>query len=371
MPMGGSSACAFPGSEGIVASPSVSTPRVWDCIPFGYELDMLWLHLRTVQSAVHRFLITESATTHTTKRTKPLALSNAIANMSVPATVMGLLPRMTIRIVDYHAERDRFCSGGKWTKNPPRCFEAFQRFALVEMVLQHAAPHDVALFGDVDEIPRPETIVKLAACHISVPGAGHMIVLRLSLFKYGVHCAEGNTFRLGTRLFRLTWLRQHYGHYKSATPEALGSMSVEFTQLREATRAPTVADAGWHLTSFGEPWELRRKIQTWLHANLFQLESDVTGELLQSKQHAQSLERISRCMRHCLELGGRGAFMPPCSSRFDRNSTPLKGTVVTSMEQFKPGSSTTNTKYRLDLPPLLVTEPGAFPAAWTAHVRPA
>ena len=60
-----------------------SDRRVWDCIPLGYEIDMLWLHMRTLQHVVDGFIVTESDTTHTTTRKKPLLLTEIMANGSL------------------------------------------------------------------------------------------------------------------------------------------------------------------------------------------------------------------------------------------------------------------------------------------------
>ncbi len=193
---------------------------VWDCIPLGFELEMLWLHLRTVDPVVDRFVIAESTITHTTTSTKPLLLTERLANGTVP---FGLSAKMTVRVVDYNAGRDRYCHGGKWAANPMRCFEAFQRFTLVEAVLELASPGDLALFGDVDEIAKPEAVRMLAQCY---PFDGDpepiapFYTLRLSLYHYGVHCQAGNVFKLGTRAFSLSSLRAAYGRYREASPIA-------------------------------------------------------------------------------------------------------------------------------------------------------
>lgn len=161
--------------------PKSTRRRVWNCIPFGYELPMLLLHMRTVQSVVDSFLITESTTTHTTTSTKPLVLRDALRNGSVPT---GLSRMISVRTVDYQQGRSRYCRAGKWQNNPPRCFEAFHRFALVEMLLERAAPEDVAIFGDVDEIPKPEAISLLAQCYpFEQSPPPPFVILRLSLFK--------------------------------------------------------------------------------------------------------------------------------------------------------------------------------------------
>ena len=48
-----------------VAATLPTNRRVWDLIPLGFELDMLWLHCQTLESVVDGFLVTEATTTHT------------------------------------------------------------------------------------------------------------------------------------------------------------------------------------------------------------------------------------------------------------------------------------------------------------------
>ena len=373
------------------------TRRVWDCIPFGYEIAMLWLHVQTVQRVVDEFLIVESATTHTTKSTKPLVLSEYIANGTVPSTIDR--SKLNVHVVPYRSGSARYCRGGKWVHNPVRCFEgmqvqadplgatvavatavafaklchpdtltltcfpctAFQRFVLVEKVLERAAPNDLALFGDVDEIPRPDVVSALSRCHLLAEdadfrmggGSTSAYALKLSLFKYGVHCAQGNTFALGTRAFSVKALQLHYGGFHNASPSDLGAMSVDFTLTRERPNPKrTLAHAGWHLTSFGEPWELARKMSTWMHANLFD-----------DKENALDLARLDRCARFCLEVGGREAVMPLCRGRGDPRSRKLPGAMVTDMATFTRGPAH-------DLPPPLLTDRADYPASWFRHLLP-
>jgi len=320
---------------------------------------MLWLHVQTVQRVVDEFLIVESATTHTTKSTKPLVLSEYIANGTVPSTIDR--SKLNVHVVPYRSGSARYCRGGKWVHNPVRCFEAFQRFVLVEKVLERAAPNDLALFGDVDEIPRPDVVSALSRCHLLAEdadfrmggGSTSAYALKLSLFKYGVHCAQGNTFALGTRAFSVKALQLHYGGFHNASPSDLGAMSVDFTLTRERPNPKrTLAHAGWHLTSFGEPWELARKMSTWMHANLFD-----------DKENALDLARLDRCARFCLEVGGREAVMPLCRGRGDPRSRKLPGAMVTDMATFTRGPAH-------DLPPPLLTDRADYPASWFRHLLP-
>ena len=317
--------------------------RVWDCIPLGYEIDMLWLHMRTLQHVVDGFIVTESDTAHTTTRKKPLLLTEIMANGSLPKELAGV--SISVHAVEYQKHKHRFCSSG----GPPvRCFENFQRFMLVEALLQVAGPNDLALFGDVDEIARPSAVSMLAWCY---PFDGRLdwhapyYILRLTLLKFGLHCDHGNTFIQGTRAFSVAALKTDYGNYKTATPQQLSQMNFAFSHTRLQRHMPVIPSAGWHLTSLGEPWELERKMATWLHANIF------------VDPRSRDLHRIERCQHYCLELAPtRGQTdWPPCTSRDDPKSTHLPGRVITRLRD-------------TDLPAPLIHERSRYPSSWYRYL---
>lgn len=288
----------------LVKTHSTSLPKIWDCIPFGFELEMLWLHMKTLEAHVTGFIVTESETTHTTDARKRLLLTEAIANKTLPKALAGT--RIVVRVVDFVRDRPRFCGRNG---NVVKCFENFQRFLLLEKLFEHAAPGDLALFGDVDEIARPSVVNMLAQCRPFSGPSPSFYVLRLSLYKFGVQCAHGNTFGFGTRAFSVDALRAKYGQ---PSPSQLGQLSTSFSATRMNTHEPTIPEAGWHLTSFGEPWELARKLQTWLHADIFRV--------TQRAPDAVSVERLERCMRYCLELDRPRC---PCSGPAVPASCPL------------------------------------------------
>ena len=341
-------------------SPRKSRRLVWDCIPFGFELDLLWLHLRTVNPVVDRFVISESSTTHNLESTKPLLLTALLANGTVPD---NLASKMTLKVVDFRQGKVRYCSGGRFRGNPVRCFEAFQRFVLLETVLELASPGDLALFGDTDEIAKPDKVRMLAQCY---PFDGDpapfapMYVFKLSLYHYGVHCRAGNTFKLGTRAFSVKSLNESFGRFREATPAELGEMSVAFTRTREILNGPTIPDAGWHFSGFGEPSELQRKLTTWIHSNLFDPKRKGPETL--------DLARLERCSRHCLELGGileRGGKRQEA-----RSPPPCAGRPVIEPDVALPGQLLTSIDSKSDLPTPLLTDRARYPASWFRYVRP-
>ena len=66
--------------------PGVSR-KVWSAIVFGFELEMLRLHLATLSDAVDGFLVTEADTCFQTAKTKPLVLTDALSQNALPSAV--------------------------------------------------------------------------------------------------------------------------------------------------------------------------------------------------------------------------------------------------------------------------------------------
>ena len=317
--------------------------KVWDLIPLGYEVDMLWLHLRTLEPVVDGFLVTEATTTHTGDEPKPTILHDAVKNGSVPSAAIA--QKLHVRVVEYAKERHRFCPNMH-----TRCYEALQRFLLLEMLFEVAGPRDLALVNDVDEFAKPSVVSLLKHCYPfdEASRLPSFLVLRLTLFKFGVHCDHGNTFELGTRAFSVGSLMATYGHQARLSAARREAMSADFTMTRSRPfNAPAVPNAGWHLTSFGEPESLARKLRTFLHSNIFNGRDRVARGSLHPP-------RLERCMRHCLELD-KPTPVPPCSSREDRSSRPLPGTRRTEVAT-------------ADLPHVLLNHRAMWPAAWFRYL---
>lgn len=328
-----------------VAATLPTNRRVWDLIPLGFELDMLWLHCQTLESVVDGFLVTEATTTHTGDEPKPTLAADAVRNGTVPNAAVAR--KLRVRTVDFEQERKHFCPNFHG-----RCYEALQRFLLLEMLFEVAGPHDLAFVNDVDEFAKPSVVNLLRRCH-PFDGAANLppfVVLRLTLFKFGVHCDHGNSFELGTRAFSVGRLQASYGHYKRVGRAEREAMSAAFTNTRSLPQlGPAVANAGWHLTSFGAPDALARKLRTFLHSNIFRGSDRVAKGSL-------SVPRLERCMRHCLELDKPSA-VPPCHGRSDAQSRPLPGTRRTDLST-------------ADLPRGLLDDRSQWPAAWFQFMKP-
>jgi len=113
-------------------------PRLFDCFCFFNEVDLLRLRLETLDSVVDTFVIVESCWEHS-GRPKPYVFDPAAFSQF----------RHKIRYI-----QDTDCPGGK---HDPWRNENHQRNQIIHG-LSGAAPEDLVLVSDLDEIPNPDVI---------------------------------------------------------------------------------------------------------------------------------------------------------------------------------------------------------------------
>lgn len=116
--------------------------KLWDCFLFNHEIEVLECRLETLAPYVDRFVIVE-ATTTLQGHTKPsYYLDNAQRFSPWKDKIVHVLEA---RLLDTAVLLER---------------EKRQREATFSGVAE-AAPSDMILFGDVDEIPHPESLIAL------------------------------------------------------------------------------------------------------------------------------------------------------------------------------------------------------------------
>ena len=364
-----------------------STRRAWSLITVGFEMTMLRLHMRSMQHVVAGFLVVEATSTYNAVNTgsspgdapdKPALLTNALESGAWPADLANMT---RVRVLSAAAER-AWCKQRmnrlEAFKGPTGCYESRHRYALLELLFSVAAPGDVAILADVDELASPSAVRMLLRCapwwgdetratnltalesesgawpadlanmtRVMSPLPARYVLLSWEL-KFGVHCWPGAAeWMNGPHAVSVSWLR--------AAVSRLSAMEYRFLRERQMWRNPTVKGAGWHLTSWGEPWELRRKLTTWGHADMFQ-----------EKQHAGVLDaaRLERCARNCLSpLGDLDQTWPaggkkpawhapatPCANRSGPRELRLRGTVLTNATLSRATLPTYLLNHRADYP---------------------
>lgn len=229
---------------------------VYDCFTFFNELDLLEIRLNTLSEVVDRFVIAEATRTHRGQPKELLFEKNraryaAFSDKIVYVVVDDLLPEEAVA-------RD--------VLNLPWVNENRQRNALARGLVG-AKGDDVILVSDLDEIPRPEKVVEA----VRLAQQGEVVRLIQDVFIYYANLKDYRTpqWHLGT-------LAVSFATY--ATGRVLDDVACDrFTSASECAGRciqkvrflrPTrrLANAGWHMSYLGGLAAVRRKLQSFAHA---------------------------------------------------------------------------------------------------------
>ncbi|MGQ0677791.1 MAG: hypothetical protein ACT4N4_17135 [Rhodospirillales bacterium] len=229
-------------------------PRIFDCFPYDGE-EILDLRLRLLWDVVDWFVIGEAELTHSGP---PKALR---FDARRHAWAMPKIRYLRMTAADFAQ-----CAGN-WQR------ENMQRIEL-KRGLGDAAPNDVVMVSDVDEIPNPARVAG-AANH---PGRGIRVFDQLLFYFYGDYLCTSAPIWKGTRAV-------------AAATLARASLQEVRTRDKE-TGLPLVQvrDGGWHFSYLGGIDRIVEKIERTVHTEV---------NVPRFKDRAQIFERI---------LGGEDIF---------------------------------------------------------------
>ncbi len=198
---------------------------IFDCFTFFDELDILELRLSILDEVVDRFVLCEAPFTFR-GRPKPLIF----------AEHRDRFARWNERIVHvvYDAPPDENPWHNEWGQR-----------AFLTSAIAGAAPGDLILIGDVDEIPAPE----LAARR---PEPGRVLAHRQQL-------AVGYVNRMSPH----QWLGT-----KSIVRRDLGDRTLEDVRGLDRSGGVDVIDGGWHFSALGGPAVMANKMRSYSHAEV-------------------------------------------------------------------------------------------------------
>jgi beta-1,4-mannosyl-glycoprotein beta-1,4-N-acetylglucosaminyltransferase len=193
---------------------------IYDCFTFFDEVDLLELRLRTLEGVVDRFVIVEADVTFQGGK-KPLNYSDNAARFA----------RWSDKII-YVPVTDMPDTETAWDR------EHYQRRAIIRG-LDGAADNDLIVIADVDEIPRPEALIRLAN------EAAGPVALRMDMYYYFANVLITRTWDL---------------------PRAARRSDLSDAQaLRSAKGLPVVEGAGWHFSYFMDRDSIRHKLASFSH----------------------------------------------------------------------------------------------------------
>jgi hypothetical protein len=226
---------------------------IWDCFTFFNELDILELRLNELDPHVDRFVLVEAAKTFSNEP-KPLHFAENRERFA------RFLPKIVHVVVD-----DLPDQGDAWDR------EAFQRDAMVRG-LAEAAPDDVIMISDVDEIPYPEHVSRLT------PEAmrGNIWFIECDYYEYKLNlsvpgkwvglCAVRaiqKKYLPGVQDFRGFRARQSR-NLPMPVNQAINIAKNVFRVGRPLTHR-LIQHGGWHFTFVNTPEKIQYKIRSYAH----------------------------------------------------------------------------------------------------------
>ncbi|KAF2217356.1 glycosyltransferase family 17 protein [Cercospora zeae-maydis SCOH1-5] len=251
--------------------------KVYDLFPISHELDWFEIRLHTLAPYVDYFVVVESNTTFTGLQ-KPLHLQDNWQSFS------DFHSKMIHRVV-----HDPGPSIGMSTW----AHEDFLRNSLLHAAFpslifseMEAKEGDVLIAGDIDEIPKPETVIVLRHCDIP-----DRVTLRSHFYYYAFqwqHIGEqwphpqATVFHGLPNTLSPVHLRHGIGGHRSRIP--LYSAFIRWWHKAD------MWDAAWHCSScFATVAEMQKKMESFSHSNLNTLENKRAETILERVRTGQDL----------------------------------------------------------------------------------
>ena len=206
---------------------------IWDAFLFNDELGLLELRLRHLAGTVDHVVIVEADRTFS-GLPKPLHFAESGMDTTwFPGTVEGVV----VSLPEDARPWDR---------------ENAQRGALGAHLVGRAAPDDLLLIGDVDELPRPDVLLRLADT-LREPAR-----LRMVDALYHANWHQPRPWTLGPVVTRLAGLDH---------PSIRGTLGERLSDDARFVEE-YVPDAGWHLSFLGGPDAVVAKLAAYSHQEL-------------------------------------------------------------------------------------------------------
>ncbi|MEM1276295.1 MAG: hypothetical protein AAGH74_07205 [Pseudomonadota bacterium] len=222
--------------------------RLYDCFPFFCELDLLEIRLAEMAPHIHRFVLVE-AEWDFSGNPKPLYYAENAERFRAYHDKIIHIPL-----------RERAPNEGeRWAR------QRWQRDQ-IRRGLGEAAPDDLILISDLDEIPNAEA---LSEARNRLASQRAVVVFRMRQHEYGLDLRHQTQHPACSRMVRLRDLRVphlvrqiKFRYWKSAD-ERLDQIPARYHAIFACGRPLpriTLEEAGWHLTYMGDLDFAKRKI---------------------------------------------------------------------------------------------------------------
>lgn len=220
---------------------------IFDCFMFSNELDLLEIRLHELADVVDFFVLVEATKTHSGKD-KPLYYwENKIMFSEFSSRILYVcvddMPMTKAEINAVLTTQDRHWIESKYQEEDNWVRERFQRNSMMQKLNEYAAPEDIIIIGDADEIVRKSVVENLDLCEGSN-------AVEQTLNTYYVNWQCTNMPWWGSKIIKMKYLNN------ITTP----------SEVRFHTPACRyIHNGGWHFGFLGGAEAVRTKIKSYAH----------------------------------------------------------------------------------------------------------
>jgi len=212
------------------------TIKIIDCFTFYNEMDLLTYRLNILSDVVDYFVIVESTHTHVGKEKMLFFNENKDLFKKFNEKIIHII----VDDFPYQHPNINIHNSEQWIN------EAFQRDqikrGLDRLELNN---EDVITITDLDEIPDPNTLLKIKNNETTVD----INILKMDLYYYNLN----------------TKLQLEWHHAKIVTFQKFNELSISCTSIRFYDNCKIIDNGGWHLSYFGDSKFIKNKIEQFSH----------------------------------------------------------------------------------------------------------
>ena len=216
----------------------IGNHKVYDCITFFNEIDLLKLRLNILDNIVDYFVICESEYDHRGEKKKIFFKESDFQKFKNKIIYLNLkkFPSFETTWERQDFQRDFLINGIKSAKND-----------------------DIILFSDVDEIPNLENNKKLILNNLDKVGIFNQKVyyFKLNLRVQDYEKWEGTRILKKKKLKSFSWLRANI---------RLKNLKYKFWRIDKFKNIYEVENGGWHFSFLGDAETISSKIKSYTHS---------------------------------------------------------------------------------------------------------
>ncbi len=212
------------------------TIKIIDCFTFYNEMDLLTYRLNILNDVVDYFILVESTHTHVGKEKKLFFNENKYLFEKFNEKIIHII----VDDFPYKYPNINIHNSEQWVN------ENFQRNQIKRGLDKlDLNDEDIITITDVDEIPDPNTLLKIKNNESTVD----INILKMDLYYYNLN----------------TKLQQEWHHAKILSFQKFNELSISLNSIRFYNNCKIIDNGGWHLSYFGDSKFIKNKIEQFTH----------------------------------------------------------------------------------------------------------